>query len=84
MSTGNIRPGTSMRAASGRYRESASASSVADMTAIFRSGRFPFRKDFSHASAKSHSRLRSWNSSRSTTPTPLRSGSLIIWAMKTP
>ena len=74
ISTGNIRPALSMSGASSA-RQIASASIVADISTIRRSGRSSDCASRVSASATSLARLRSWNSSKMTTPTPSSAGS---------
>ena len=54
---------------SSKYFATGSASSVADITTIFRSGRCACWSCLTSASETSLNKLRSWNSSNNTTPT---------------
>ena len=83
VSTGKARPSERMTGASSRAA-TGSASSVADITTMARSGRSAARA--SHASARPRSafRLRSWNSSKIRQPTPGKSGSDWIMRVRIP
>ena len=65
-------------------RATAAPSRVADMTRIRRSSRSTPWASRASASPRSASRLRSWNSSKITAPTPSRLGSPRIIRLKTP
>ena len=89
VSTGNIRPSARTTGAGAapvppRWRATASASSVADMTRTRRSGRRPRRTSSASASPKSAWRERSWNSSKTTSPASASSGSERIRRERSP
>ena len=74
-STGNWRPGASITGAPPRIPATRARSSVADMMTSLSSGRRFSRRSSVSARSRSASRLRSWNSSKITSPTPSSSGS---------
>ena len=75
VSTGKARPSERMTGAPSKSVATGWASSVADMTTSARSGRSAARASHARASPRSAFRLRSWNSSKMTQPTPSSEGS---------
>ena len=84
VSTAKARPCEVTRGASCIRRATGSASRVADMTITTRSSRSAPRSSKVSARPKSACRLRSWNSSKITAPTPGRSGSDWIMRVRMP
>ncbi|QJW93467.1 hypothetical protein FTUN_0973 [Frigoriglobus tundricola] len=83
-STGKVRPALSTTGHPPKYADTAAGSTVADMTTACNSGRTFSRISRTIPSARSASRPRSWNSSKTTHATPSRYGSSCNRRSRTP